>query len=94
MLVLSRKKEEDILIGKNIIIKVVAIKGESVKIGITAPPETVILRKELLEEEAKGQGKERNRRDGSNRPRMHGDSKKTNPEGSKRNNKRRPTRTQ
>ncbi|MGB9621999.1 MAG: carbon storage regulator CsrA [Brevinematia bacterium] len=50
MLVLSRKEEQSIIIGDNIEIKILAIKGDTVKIGITAPPELKIYRKEVLQE--------------------------------------------
>lgn len=47
MLVLSRKKEEEIIIGGGIVIKVVGIAGDKVRLGITAPPATVVIRGEL-----------------------------------------------
>lgn len=47
MLVLTRKKGESVLIGDNIEISVLEIIGDSVKIGIKAPEEVGILRKEL-----------------------------------------------
>lgn len=50
MLVLSRKEEQSIIIGENIEIKILSIKGDTVKIGISAPPELKIYRKEVLEE--------------------------------------------
>lgn len=50
MLVLSRKEEQSIIIGDNIEIKILSIKGDTVKIGISAPPELKIYRKEVLEE--------------------------------------------
>lgn len=50
MLVLSRKKEESIIIGDDIEIKIVKIEGKTVKIGIIAPKNVRILRKELYDE--------------------------------------------
>ncbi len=50
MLVLSRKEEESIMIGENIEIKILSVKGDTVKIGIIAPPEMKIYRKEIFEE--------------------------------------------
>ncbi|PKM82405.1 MAG: carbon storage regulator [Firmicutes bacterium HGW-Firmicutes-14] len=50
MLVLSRKKEEVIMIGENIEIVVLDIKGDVVKIGIRAPKNVSVHRKEVYEE--------------------------------------------
>lgn len=50
MLVLSRKKEESILIGDDIEIFIVDVGEDRVRIGIKAPKEMKIFRKELLEE--------------------------------------------
>lgn len=47
MLVLSRHEGEDILIGDNIVVKVVRIDGCRVRIGIEAPNSVNILRSEL-----------------------------------------------
>jgi cold-inducible RNA-binding protein len=47
MLVLSRKIGEDIVIGKDIHVTVVAIKGEDARIGITAPKNVVVDRAEV-----------------------------------------------
>ena len=49
MLILSRKQDESIVIGDNIVIKVVSIDRGSVKLGFEAPPKTLILRAELKE---------------------------------------------
>ncbi len=49
MLVLSRKKDESIIIGDDVVITVVDIKGEQVKIGVTAPKSVSIHRKEVYE---------------------------------------------
>lgn len=51
MLVLSRKKEEQIQIGPEITITILRIKGRSVQIGIEAPTGVTILRSELAPEE-------------------------------------------
>ena len=47
MLILSRKENESITIGDDIIIKVVSIDKGSVKLGFEAPPEMLIFRQEL-----------------------------------------------
>jgi carbon storage regulator len=49
MLVLSRKKDERIIIGDNIVIEVLSIRDDIIRLGVTAPPEVVILRHELKE---------------------------------------------
>jgi carbon storage regulator len=49
MLVLTRKTEEIIRIGNDIQIRIVKIKGNSVRIGIEAPAEVQVLRGELAE---------------------------------------------
>jgi carbon storage regulator CsrA len=48
MLVLTRKIEEEIVIGDNIHLKVLRIKGHAVQIGITAPASVHVARSELL----------------------------------------------
>lgn len=50
MLVLSRKKNQALIIGKDIEISVLGVEGDIVKLGIDAPRNVSILRKELLEE--------------------------------------------
>jgi carbon storage regulator len=47
MLVLTRKKNESIMIGDSIEIKVLAIEGEQIKLGIIAPKHIDIHRKEI-----------------------------------------------
>lgn len=49
MLVLSRKTKEAIKIGNDIEISVLAIQGDQVKIGISAPHNVEIHRKEIFE---------------------------------------------
>lgn len=48
MLVLRRKVGESIILDGVISVSVLAVEGERVKIGITAPPDVTIVREELL----------------------------------------------
>lgn len=47
MLALSRKKNEALVINNNVEITILDIKGDQVKVGITAPKEVPIYRKEV-----------------------------------------------
>ena len=47
MLALSRKKDEAIIINDDIEITVIEIKGDQVKLGISAPREVPVYRKEI-----------------------------------------------
>ena len=49
MLVLSRLKDQTIMIGDNIEITIVDIRGEKVRLGITAPSHIPVHRKEVYE---------------------------------------------
>ncbi len=49
MLVLSRQRDETIMIGDDIEITVVDIRGDKVRLGINAPPEVSVHRKEVWE---------------------------------------------
>jgi len=50
MLVISRKEGEELKVGDDIIIKIVAMEKNQVKIGIDAPKSVSILRMELVRE--------------------------------------------
>lgn len=47
MLALSRRKKESLIINNNIEITVLEIKGDQVKLGISAPKDVSIYRKEI-----------------------------------------------
>jgi len=51
MLVLTRKRDEVIQIGDNIVIKILKTGKGAIKIGIDAPGDVRVIRGELLEEE-------------------------------------------
>lgn len=44
MLILTLKEDEKILIGDNVSVTVVEIRGKQVKLGIKAPPKVAVLR--------------------------------------------------
>jgi len=50
MLVLSRKLDESIVIGDDVIIKIISIEKGVVKIGVDAPKNISIVRNELIED--------------------------------------------
>lgn len=52
MLVLSRKQQQEVLIGDHIKITVLKVKGNTVRLGIEAPPEVKVIRGELLRHES------------------------------------------
>lgn len=49
MLVLSRKKKESIMIGDTIEIKIISVEGDQVRIGIEAPRNLDVYRKEIFD---------------------------------------------
>jgi carbon storage regulator len=65
MLVLSRQKDESIMIGDDVEITIVDVRGDKVRLGIIAPREVPVHRREVYEaiqreneEKKKQQGKE------------------------------------
>ena len=50
MLVLTRKTNESIIIGDNIAVTVVAVEGDQVRLGITAPKDIAVHRQEVYEQ--------------------------------------------
>lgn len=64
MLVLTRKKNEKIDIGDNIVITVIEIRGDRIRLGIDAPENVSIARREVtLREQAKNNPNLLNMRD-------------------------------
>ena len=67
MLVLSRKKNESIVINDDITIVVVEIRGDKVRLGVEAPKEVPVHRREVFDairrNEAAGGGKEAGKAD-------------------------------
>jgi carbon storage regulator len=49
MLVLSRHRDESIMIGDHIVVTVVDIRGDKVRLGISAPPEVSVHRQEIYD---------------------------------------------
>jgi carbon storage regulator len=49
MLVLSRQRDESIIIGDNIVVTVVDVRGDKVRLGIEAPREVSVHRREVYE---------------------------------------------
>ncbi|MCH8840358.1 MAG: carbon storage regulator CsrA [Planctomycetes bacterium] len=49
MLVLSRQRDQSIIIGDNIVITIVDVRGDKVKLGIEAPREISVHRQEVYE---------------------------------------------
>jgi carbon storage regulator len=75
MLVLSRGVGQEIVIDGNIRVKVVLVKGQTIRLGITAPTSVPIQRLELLPEcpegaptRTSGRSGRRPGRDGAHRP--------------------------
>lgn len=49
MLVLSRHRDQSIVIGENIVVTIVDIRGDKVRLGIDAPSEIPVHRREVYE---------------------------------------------
>lgn len=68
MLVLSRRPDEDIVIGDRIVVRVIRVDGERVILGVDAPREVPVHRGEVWEA-INGDG---GRNDGGEHPATHG----------------------
>ncbi len=56
MLVLSRKKDESIIIRDNIVVTVVEIRGDKVRLGIEAPKDVPVHRREVYDAIKRSEG--------------------------------------
>ncbi len=50
MLVLSRKCDQSLMVGENVVVTVLGIDGDRVKLGIQAPRSVTVLRQEVFEQ--------------------------------------------
>ena len=64
MLVLTRRVGEEIVIAGNIRVTVVMVRGETVRLGIAAPPSVPVVRQELLAGRSEGARSPASRRPG------------------------------
>lgn len=53
MLVLTRKREESIVIGDNVEVMVLGVSGDKVRLGVTAPREVTVNRAEVADRASK-----------------------------------------
>jgi len=49
MLVLSRLRDESIIIGKDVVVTIVDVRGDKVRLGVQAPSEVPVHRREVYE---------------------------------------------
>ena len=56
MLILTRRVGESVVIGEDVTVTVLGVKGNQVRIGINAPKHVVVHREEIFERIKSGQG--------------------------------------
>lgn len=56
MLILTRRNGESLMIGENVTVTILAVKGNQVRIGIDAPRDVMVHRKEIYERIQRGEG--------------------------------------
>lgn len=57
MLVLSRKKNEAIMVGDEVVITIIEVRGDKVKLGIEAPPSVSVDREEVRAAKLRGEAR-------------------------------------
>ena len=60
MLILTRRVGESLMIGEDVTITVLGVKGNQVRIGVKAPKEVAVHREEILDRIAEGSNVEAN----------------------------------
>jgi len=58
LLVLSRKEQQEIVIGENVIVKIVKVAAGKIKIGVTAPDDVRVRRLDMLQAGNKENGED------------------------------------
>ena len=61
MLVLSRRKDESIMVGDDVEIMIIDVRGKKVRLGIIAPKSIPVHRKEIYEAIHRGNNSEKNK---------------------------------
>ncbi len=74
MLVLTRKSNQSIMIGDDIEVSVLSVMGEKVRIGIQAPQDVPVFRKEIYLEIHREAASPATAEDDGTRPRREGES--------------------
>jgi carbon storage regulator len=59
MLVLSRKRDGKLMIGDDIVVTIIEIRGDKVRLGIDAPPDVQVHRQEVYEAIKREEARER-----------------------------------
>ncbi len=62
MLVLSRHRDESVRIGDDVVVTVVDVRGDKVRLGISAPSDVPVHRQEVYDAIARGRGDSPRRR--------------------------------
>ena len=55
MLILTRRVDESLVIGDNVTVTILGVKGNQVRIGVDAPRDVVVHREELAQKQGRGE---------------------------------------